>query len=181
MIRRGPTQPEDHRAVVVGGQPQKLLQAAHTLVGNQVLLIGRQGVRRPERVVLKEQQAVGVKGYITQQLILLLNIKKNKTIYVNKHFFKYLRCSKKNIHAVGDTVSQLLSIKAPVQMIFHFISLEKIDIILEEWTKNEKTGPVCQIYTRIQMCLLNVACKEAALSFQLSPFSSSECPRLLLP
>lgn len=55
-------------------------------------------------------------------------------------------------------------------MIFHSISLEKIDIILEEWTKNEKTGPVCQIYTQVQMSLLNVACREAALSnepFQL--------------
>lgn len=78
MFRRGPPQPEHHRAVVVGGQVQKLLQAAHALVGDQVLLIGRQGVRRPERVVLKEQQAVGVKGYITQQLILLLNIRKTK-------------------------------------------------------------------------------------------------------
>lgn len=75
---RGPPQPEDHRAVVVGGQLQKLLQAAHTLVGDQVLLMRCQGVRHPERVVLKEQQAVGIKGYITQQLILLLNIKKTK-------------------------------------------------------------------------------------------------------
>lgn len=63
VIRRGPPQPEDHRAVVVGGQLQKLLQAAHTLVGDQVLLMGGQGVRRPERVVLKERLALRVRSH----------------------------------------------------------------------------------------------------------------------
>lgn len=143
VIRRGPLQPEDHRAVVVGGQVQKLLQAAHTLVGDQVLLIGRQGVRHPEWVVLKEQQAVGVKGYITQQLILPFNIKKNnKTIYLNIHLLQIFTVQQKtNIHAARDTVSQLFSIKAPVQMIFHFISLEKIE--REDWTSlsDLHTGP----------------------------------------
>lgn len=35
--RRSP-QPENHRAVMIGSQLQKLLQAAHTLVGNQTPL-----------------------------------------------------------------------------------------------------------------------------------------------
>lgn len=53
VVRGGSLQPEDHRAVVVGGQLQELLQAAHALVGDQLLLPGRQAGRRPEGVVLR--------------------------------------------------------------------------------------------------------------------------------
>lgn len=67
VVRRGSPQPENHCAVVVGSQPQKLLQAAHTLVGNQVLLVGGQSVGRPEGVVLKhgDRKARGRRSHDT--------------------------------------------------------------------------------------------------------------------
>lgn len=56
VLRRGSPEPENHRAVVIGSQPQKLLQATHTLIGYQPLLTWRQGVHRPERVILKHRK-----------------------------------------------------------------------------------------------------------------------------
>lgn len=55
VLRRGSSQPENHCAVMVGSQLQKLLQAAYTLVSNQVLLMRGQGVCRPKGINLKHR------------------------------------------------------------------------------------------------------------------------------
>lgn len=50
--RRSP-EPENNRNVMIGSQLQQLLQAAHTLIGNQVLLVGSEGVHCPKWVILQ--------------------------------------------------------------------------------------------------------------------------------
>lgn len=55
VLHRRSAEPENHCAVMIGGQLQKLLQVTHTLVGDQMLLVWGQGVHCPEGVSLKHR------------------------------------------------------------------------------------------------------------------------------
>lgn len=69
VLRQWSPQPEHHCAVMEGGKFKKLLQAAHTLVGNHVLLPLGQGMHRPEGVILQDRdsRALGGRGGCVQQ------------------------------------------------------------------------------------------------------------------